>query len=478
MGPTHLPKSWKHQIKKLGLSVEDSKALLGRVWAFALKMELTDYAKLDEEWELITQYALTLAKVSLEANDIVLPADLRLACQALSPAVGAHSCSSGPAITEHSQYQLYVNICNRLNSIEAEIEAERSGSGSKSRSIQMLQDELSQIAAEICSQGVKGNNLLKMMEFHRKFQKMVCKKKNAAAGSRQQSSDSGSAVTSKVVLSAMHNIYALARCWCQRVTCQGFNMQRKSSTWSEITNNSIKSRICHAKLMSGKYTLSSFVVDVDGWVHRQCEKAYQGNKMTFKFKSQILREDHVSILQQVLCNGAVSNLLHRVIPRTLQHEFRVESEMSALSSSCSAVQERVQEFMQHYRILDSEVKVFKAMSSEIVLSSPATMQTGSEAVSDIVHESLLEASDLANKNSVKQVVAVYFPSDGHCKIPFFNENRPLGHGIPFFCTCMKHSASGLPCEHQTSWILANRRGSIWTLIYLCHPVFVRGHQVQ
>jgi hypothetical protein len=83
-----------------------------------------------------------LAKAPLEANDILLPAELRLACQALSPAVGApHSCSSGPAVIEHCQYQLYVNICNRLDSIETEIKAERSGSGSVSRSIPMLQEE-------------------------------------------------------------------------------------------------------------------------------------------------------------------------------------------------------------------------------------------------------------------------------------------------------------------------------------------------
>jgi hypothetical protein len=319
-----------------------------------------------------------------------------------------------------------------------------------------------------------------MMEVHSEILKKKVVNKDATTGSTGSSSGSGPAVSAKVVLGSMQSIYALARCWCQRVTCQGFNMLRKSSTWSEVSNNSIKSYINHSKLISGEYTLSSFVMDVDRWVHKQCEMAYQDNKIKFNFSSDALRDDQLTILQQVLCNGAVSNLLKNVIPRTLKNEYIVESDIVDLNSCCSTVQDFVQEYINLYGIQTSEVKLFKARSSGLILPPVATVQVeraGSEGEIDAVHATLLEATDLANTESVEHVVAVYFPSDGDCKIPFFNKSRALGHGVPFFCTCMKHSASGLPCEHQTSWILQNRRGSIWPLIYLCHPVYVRGHQV-
>jgi hypothetical protein len=481
LGPTHLPKSWKNQIKKLRLSSLDSKALLGRVWAFALKMELTDLAKLDEEWELVTQFALSLAKVQPEASDVLLPAELRLACQALTPeAASTSACFSGQAVTD-SQYRLYVDISNRLDSISAQIQRGRSDSSLESQSIEKLRNELSNIASLICLQGVKDNELCKMMELHCAIQKHKCKNKDAATGSFGGNSGSGSAVTAKQVLSAMQNIYELARCWCQRVTCQGFNMQRRSSTWSEVSNNSIKAYIRHSKLMSGEYTLSSFIMDVDRWVHKQCERAYHDNQMTFKFKSEILSEHHVVLLQQILCNGALTTLLKEIIPRTMRAEFVVESESVDLSSCCTTARERVQQFMRVYDIELSEVKVFKATSSEPMLPSVAEMQcweTRSAAEGDLVHASLVEASDLANKTSVQHFIAVYQPSGGVCKIPFFNEGRPIGNGVPFFCTCMKHSARGLPCEHQISWILQHRPRSIWALVFLCHPVFVRGHQVS
>jgi len=378
-------------------------------------------------------------------------------------------------------YLRYVDICNRLDTIAAQIESARSESRFESQSIQILQDELSRISKEICSNGLRDkDNLYNMMQIHREIQGKKAKKKNDTTRSTESSSASGSTVSGKAVLGAMQSIYALARCWCQRVTCQGFNMQRLSSTWSEISNNSIKAFIKHSKVMSGDYTLSSFVMDVDRWVHKQCELAFQDNKVKFNLKSDALRDDQLTILQQVLCNGAVSNLLRNVIPRTLKNEYIVDSDTVQLKFCCRTVQDRVQEYIDLYDIQASEVTLFKARSSEPTFSPVAAQlgKAGSAVEIDLVHATLLEVTDLANTDSSEHVVAVYFPTGGDCKIRFFNESRPLGHGVPFFCTCMKHSASGLPCEHQMSWILRNRKGSIWPIIYLCHPAFIRGHQVS
>jgi len=178
LAPTHIPKSWKYYIRKLGLTAQDSRALLGRVWVFALKMGLTDLAKLDEEWEHITQYALSLAKVHLEADDVLLPADLRLACQIVCGPVASGACSSSPAVSEDSQYLRYVDICNRLDTIAAQIESARSESRFESQSIQILQDELSRISKEICSNGLRDkDNLYNMMQIHREIQGKKAKKK-------------------------------------------------------------------------------------------------------------------------------------------------------------------------------------------------------------------------------------------------------------------------------------------------------------
>ncbi len=158
----------------------------------------------------------------------------------------------------------------------------------------------------------------------------------------------------------------------------------------------------------------------------------------------------------------------------------LDSEVLELTSLCLTFQKRVSQFMQRFDIGTSEVKCFKATSTPVsfMQSSTASMQTRSDTRSteeiDQVHTSLLQVTEIASSGGA--VVAVYFPADQSCKIPFFNQDRPVGHGVPFFCSCMQHTASGLPCPHMMSWILRKPR-SVWTIIFLSHPAFIRGHQV-
>jgi hypothetical protein len=471
LGPTHLPKAWKHQIAKLGLSAENSKSLLGRVWSFALKMELCDYAALDAEWEDVTKFALSLCNLQPNRDLELLPAELRLACQASLS--GMHSSVPIETQDQHSQFKLYTDITDHLDFIAARVERQKSVSGvNHSQSMQSLQEELFQIASRLCSAGVQDDNLIKMMDIHNKIKNMKSKKN--LKPKITQGGSSSSAATQELVVSAMQQIYSLARCFCQRVTCQGFTHHRRSSTWSEISNNSIKNFIKPSKLVSGEYTLSSFIMDADRWIHKQCERCYQANKITYKFKSEMLSEPHVNLLQQVLCNGAVSDLLKKLLPSTMKEEFTVhDSAVLDFAGVCPTFRNRVMKFMLKFNIELHEVRCFKATS----VSSAFKPSTAGECITtdsaeeiDQVHENLLEACAMANKELAGHVLAVYFP-DRDCKIDFFTKDRPFGHGIPLFCSCMRHTASGLPCQHMLSWILRKPR-SVWTIVYKRPPSFI------
>mmetsp|Transcript_4298 Transcript_4298/g.9535 ORF Transcript_4298/g.9535 Transcript_4298/m.9535 type:complete len:132 (+) Transcript_4298:3252-3647(+) len=130
--------------------------------------------------------------------------------------------------------------------------------------------------------------------------------------------------------------------------------------------------------------------------------------------------------------------------------------------------------MHRFAIQTSEVKCFKATSLPEAWNQPSTGAGSAEEGIDQVHASLQQVSEIASAGGA--VVAVYFPADGGCKIPFFNQDRPVGHGVPFFCSCMQHTSCGLPCPHMMSWILRKPR-SVWTIIFLSHPAFIRGHPV-
>lgn len=478
MAPTHLPKSWKRQIAKMNLSSENQKILLGKVWSFALRMEICDYAALDMEWEAITRFALSLAQVEPEGDLVLLPAHLRLAHQASFSGIS----SSAPIDTRdfQTQLKLYQNITECLDLIAERVEKAKSATRLDQQSVQSLRSQLLHIAEQICSAGVQDENLETMMAIHRELHKRTRgQQKGSTNATTGPKSSSGSAVTAEIVVSAMQNIYSLARCWCQRVTCQGFTMQRKSSTWSEISNNSIRSFISPSKRMNGEYSLSSFIMDVDQWIHRQFELSYQANKVTYRFKSDILSDHHVTLLQQVLCNGATSDVLNKVLCSTMKNEFTVhDSEELELTSLCSIFRKRAGEFMKRFDIETSEVKCFKATSMPVALKQPSTGTGPAEDIDqehiDQVHASLQQVSEIASAGGA--VLAVYFPGDGGCKIPFFNQDRPVGHGVPFFCSCMQHTASGLPCPHMMAWILRKPR-SVWTVIFLSHPAFIRGHPV-
>jgi hypothetical protein len=368
-----------------------------------------------------------------------------------------------------------MDIATFLDSVAERVEKEKLAPSIDLESSQSLQNALMAIVQNVCAVGAEGDNLLKMMAIQNAIQRKSNPKTNSKPANALSGSRSGSTVTPEIVVKAMQHIYSLARCWCKRVTCQAFTMGRVSSTWSEVQHNSIKHQIKPTKLMGGEYTLSSFVADVDLWIHKQFEKAFQANKITYRFRSDVLSDSHVSLLQQVLHNGAVSDLLNKVIPNTMKGEFTVhESEEKQLDSLCALFRKRVIEYVQIFRITTSEIKFLKATS--LPASEGCKPSTASRDSNDEVNASLLVASDIVNNSSDEHVVAVYFPCNGDCKIPFFNQNRPLGHGVPLYCSCMKQTASGLPCEHQMSWILRNPR-SVWTIIFLCNPSFIRGHPV-
>ena len=489
LGPTHMPKSWKKQISKLKLSPDYEKHLLSLIWNFALKTELCDCNDLDSEWEALTRVALRMAGFTNFDDLILLPRDLRLSTKTSFEATH----SDEPSLASGSGHQdtrsavevesiILSDIMRCLDSIAVEMDSLKSTAVPSGNKLQLLKAELDAVALKICQRGVElesttSSSLTSLCRVQKKIQK--AKKKTAKQ-------DQVVSVTRELVLDVMQHIYKLSHTWCQRLVCSGHTMRRKSSTWSEILNSSIKRYVKSRNMLSGTYLLSSFIADVDQWVYESYEKSFLANKIGRDKPSQILNQVHVSILQQALCNGALNKLIDELFPNTIQGEYSVSSAELPKTALCKTMKTRVDVFQQSFKILDSEVKYFHVspQNKHHVWKSHGTLDDASTydftESDDKVHRCLDQASCIANHNSSGSILAVYYPSDEGCKIPFFNWSRPPGYGIPFFCSCQRQTASGLPCEHMLSYILLPKHGSprsVWNIIWLCHPAFIRGHMV-
>jgi hypothetical protein len=483
LGPTHMAKSWKKQISKLKLSADNEKHLISLIWRFALRTELCDCDELDSEWEELTRVALRMAGITKYDDLVLLPRDLRLSTKtsfaSQTEEVGQSSVSShqDAECSRDDESILLAEIIQCVDSISVRVDELKSADVQSGDKIQLLKAELDAVLLKICRRGVELESestclLTSFSRLNGKIQK-----------NRKKPAKEDQVVTDGLVLEVMQHIYSLSHTWCQRVVCSGHTMQRKSSTWSEILNSSIKRHVKSRNMLNGTYMLSSFVSDVDQWVHELFQKSFLGNKMGLDKSSQILNHTHVSILQQVLCNGALNKLIDTLIPNTVQGEYSVIAELSK-STLCRTMKTRLSAFQKSFEILDPEVKFFQVTPKHHLWKCCGKRDDASTReftqADDKVHSCLDLASKIANRNSLGSTLAVYFPSGEQCKITFFNKSRPPGFGIPFFCSCQGQPSSGLPCEHMLAYILLPNHKiprSVWNIIWLCHPSFMRCHMV-
>lgn len=490
LGPTHMAKSWKKQISKLKLSAENEKHLLALIWRFALQTELCDCSELDSEWEALTRVALRMAGFTSVDDLILLPHDLRLSTKTSFEANHTESSQASVAgIQQAISFEsagdeesiLLADIIRSLESIAVEADSLKCAGVSDADKLERLKAELDIVIKKICQNGVElesGTASSSSLTTLSKLQTKVCKMKDKPAKVDQ-------IVTRELVMKAMQHIYKLSHTWCQRLVCGGHTMQRKSSTWSEILNSSIKRYVKSRNMLSGTYLLSSFVADVDQWVHELFENAYNKNKFTLGKSSHILNEVHVSLLEQVLCNGALNKLLYTLLPNAIKGEYTVSSAALPRDALCRTMNTRVGVFKKLFNIIDPEIKYLNVKPKYKLWRScdfleGASSSSFAEGGDDKVQNGLDQTSRIASHTLSGSTLAVYFPSAEECKIPFFSQSRPSGYGIPFFCSCQRQSSSGLPCEHMIAYILLPNEvapRSMWNIIWLCHPAFLRCHML-
>jgi hypothetical protein len=482
LGPTHMAKSWKKQISKLKLSADKEKYLLSMIWKFALETELCDCNELDAEWEALTRVALRLAGFEGCEDLVLLPHHNRLSTKTCFEV--SHTDVRQVSHSERDDV-LLANIMQCLDSIEIRVASLKSAGVSNHDEVLSLKAELNAVALKICQHGVEldsesTSSLTALSKVQRKIQKRM-----------EKPAEAHTAVTPELVLKVMRHIYSLSHTWCQRLVCSGHTMQRKSSTWSEILNSSIKSYVKTRNMISGTYKISQFVTDVDQWVHELFEKSFIKNKIQHEKCSQILNPVHVSILEQVLCNAALNKLLDTLLPNTIQGEYAVSRSEVLKDSLRKTLKNRVAVFLKSFDILESEIKYFNVKPKNTFKwksYGPKDRSGGCDlaVADDQVCHYLEIASKIANSNGGGSTLAVYFPSGEKCKISFFNQSRPSGYGVPFFCSCQQQSASGLPCEHMLAYILLPNHDipqnrdiprSVWNIIWLCHPAFLRGYMI-
>jgi hypothetical protein len=469
LAPPHVPASWKVHLGRLPISDENRDILERRIWSFALKTHICSLHELDAEWEEMTESALRMEHLPELLCSYSLPEKLRLGVAAMGV----------PHLVQGDVHDL-PEISNLVKQASAET-LERLKSCQDPKSLESMQFKLKGLTRAACRSELRAKEITSLIEsvqdISEEIRKIIEKSSTSQSKTRivpvcqsdpAQCSQPSAASIRESVIAVMQKIYKKAPFWCQRITCMGFTMGAKASSWSEALNSAIRKLVPIFLTAKRHYGLDSFVKDIDDWVDRLCERAYTVNQSRPKppKRSELIPQER-SELQSVLSNAAVDAIESLALGGGTDERWTFSAERKVeLCDVPVEMQNSVNMICKKYGIELSEFRYFQPRSKVCSSPSLADPKTWNEMVD--------AASKRINALNVP-IVAVHFPSS-ECLIPCLK--RCKAHGFVLFCSCQRQTATGLPCTHQLAWILDRESRSMKNIVWLCHPTFIRGHDVS
>jgi hypothetical protein len=466
MSPPHLGKSWKRAIAKLKLTKEDSNKLLSVLYFFAMNSTLREPEEIDARMESIIYYAIQLAGLDLDKEAAKLPDHVRFSQTRRSGSDAVDMRSDVPAILHGHDTREVAKVFEEM-CVEIETDSESEDDSSEIRqhydspdTNQHITDLVQQIhQCQDTSSESAQNTYEKIKKLSRK--KGAPKKKTTAPA----------AIDCRFVASVMHSIFASADLWLQSIACQGFTMGRKSSSWSESENASI--RLLLETLSRKNRTLDEVVIEIMVWARDQCNKAFlkyqeSATQTTCRLP---LQDEKLFEMNQFLSCFAVMEILRILGEAQDICVFSSDSKRVSRETQSPAVLAKVDAIAHFYRIPHDEIFFLEPVSRMQPRVKPYPGRDSARA------EKLAACSEAVASTEPMPSIAVYRPKD-ICRIPFLKVGENFRDGIALFCKCQKTTSAGLPCHHICQFVFGTGKVFIRNLVWLCHPVFIRGRETE
>jgi hypothetical protein len=446
--PCHKP--WSGQLDNLNLSSEKRKLLDARIYGFSLKTEVCDEEVLDREWELLTIYAMELAGVpEAMRSRYVLPDRHRLGRSVLRHGVSLPSLGNGEAVG-----------CDALADLVVFTEESHAELVEK---MKHLTTRFFQSADQLSANGLQ--EVVKEMNSISIKLRGIGKKKRYSRNAHLSRFD--------LISMCLEKVYHLAPLWCQRILCSGFTMGRKSSSWSESINASIRRMAPRAGFLKNNYGLTKFVPDFDKYVDTHCDRSFALKSVKTTQPVSTFLEKDISTIKAYLSPYAVSTILHRANEGYQSYTFKEGSSLDK-ETIPAAMRSKVSALCREFGVSEGDDEIRYCKVSSLLAGVACRCTSGAPLSSDKEHtdENLLLKASLQVNTSEGPVVAIYTPAAA-CNIDLLSSLKE----IVLYCSCQEQTSSGLPCPHQLRWILDVAPRAMQNIIWLCNPTFLRGYSV-
>ena len=269
----------------------------------------------------------------------------------------------------------------------------------------------------------------------------------------------------------MHSIFESADLWLQAIACQGFTMGRKSSSWSESENASIRQLL--ETLRRKNRTLDEVVSEIMVWARDQCNKAFiKYQESATPTTCQLpLQDEKLLEMNQLLSCFAVTEIFRIWGEAQSICVFSSDSKTLSRETHGPAFLGKVDAIADFYRIPYDEITFLEPVSR---IQPKVKRYPGRDSARA---EKLAACSEAVATTEPMPSIAVYRPKT-ICRIPFLNVGDEFRDGIALFCVCQKTTSAGIPCHHLCQFIFGTGKVFIRNLVWLCHPVFIRGRVME
>ena len=225
------------------------------------------------------------------------------------------------------------------------------------------------------------------------------------------SSGSSSQAVGEHVAGVMRYIYQTAPLWCQSIAQQGYTMNCKTSSWAEAEGGAARRAVCREVLRHSR-TVDNIIPAIVTWAGEQIYKTADSLSKV-PHNRGCLTESQVMELRRYLYPYAVENIIKHTLEAQQTLNFLDPKLTVPRKNVPPAVLGRVGIIAKYYQITEEEVVYY--MGKRVARRSD----------SDGEDVDLLESCANGAASCDPPLIAIYHPSQGISKIPFFDDKEGL-----------------------------------------------------